>query len=293
MAVIGPPAPHLHLDPATSMKTLLLTQAPSESGQIDSHPSCGFRLGGPRQLIACARVLMSLLVLAVTLPAHAELDFDGRNRFIFEEGQKRLSIVISNVGKHPTLAQASLGWGDGHKAELPLALNKPMLVIQPGEKGAVEIFYEGHGFPSDRESYLLLSVLDLSQAPRDPNTVQVALRHNFKLFFRPKLEQTPQQAIAGLKWTIQAGASTPTIDNPSPYYVTLSNIGLTDQAGKQCGEVVEHLMVAPFSQSTLVSEGCTSPLRTASYQYVTDGGNLRPYQVQLSPGGASLGHAVE
>jgi P pilus assembly chaperone PapD len=276
------------------MKTLLSKQIYAESGQNDPHSSSGFWVGDSRRLLkGWSRVFMSLLIFSMAFSVRAELDFDGRNRFLFEEGEKRLSIVISNQGKYPTLAQTSLGWGDGRKAELPLALNKPMLVIQPGEKGAIEIFYEGSGFPNDRESYLLLSVLDLSQAPREPNTIQVALLHHFKLFFRPKLKQTVLHAIANINWKMQAGANSPTIDNPSPYFITLSDIGLVDQAGQKCGEVVDHLMVAPFSQSTLTVVGCKSTPREAHYQYVTDSGNLRPYQVQLSSGTASLGHAVE
>lgn len=226
-------------------------------------------------------------------PAHAELEFDGRNRFIFEAGAKRLPIVISNRGDHPTLVQSSLAWGDGREAEIPLALNKPMQVIPPGQKGAVEVFYEGSGFPGDRESYLLLSVLDLSQAPRDPNTVQVALLHHFKLFFRPQLTQTTQQAIAGLKWNMRTSRMRPTVENASPYFITLSDIELMDQENKPCGQVLDHLMVAPFSEALLPDAGCKSPLGAARYHYVTDSGNMRPYQVRLSPEAGGVGVPAE
>ncbi|MGE8453394.1 MAG: molecular chaperone [Pseudomonadales bacterium] len=233
------------------------------------------------------------MLTVVMQPVHAELDFDGRNRFIFDASAKRLSIVISNRGEHSTLAQSSLAWGDGHAAEIPLALNKPMQVIQPGQKGAVEVFYEGSGFPSDRESYLLLSVLDLSQAPRDPNTVQVALLHHFKLFFRPKLQQTTQEAIASLKWDMRENLAQPIVDNPSPYFITLSDIELMDHANKPCGQVVDHLMVGPFSQIALPDSGCKTPVRSAHYNYVTDIGNMRPYVAQFSLGAAGVGVAVE
>jgi len=246
-----------------------------------------------RRLLAVARSLILLLTITLLGPAHAELEFDGRNRFIFEAGAKRLSIVISNRGDHPTLAQSSLAWGDGRTAEIPLALNKPMQVIPPGQKGAVEVFYEGSGFPSDRESYLLLSVLDLSQAPRDPNTVQLALLHHFKLFFRPKLEQTVQKAIAGLKWNLRTGRADAIIENVSPYFITLSDIELMDRDNQPCGHVVDHLMVAPFSEAPLPDAGCKSPLGAARYHYVTDAGNMRPYKVQLSTGTAGVGVPVE
>ncbi|MDS1138898.1 molecular chaperone [Pusillimonas sp. SM2304] len=246
-----------------------------------------------RRLLTLARFLILLSMIILLRPAHAELEFDGRNRFIFEADAKRLSIVISNRGGHPTLAQSSLAWGDGRTDEMPLALNKPMQVILPGQQGAVEVFYEGSGFPGDRESYLLLSVLDLSQAPRDPDTVQLALLHHFKLFFRPKLEQTVQQAIAGLKWNLPTSHAHPIIENASPYFITLSDIELMDQGNTPCGQVVDHLMVAPFSEAPLPDTGCKSPLGAARYHYVTDAGNMRRYQVRLSSGTTAAGVPVE
>jgi len=229
-------------------------------------------------------VLAWLLVFMVGfLPsAHAELEFDGRNRFIFDAGSARLSIVISNRGSNTTLVQSSLAWGDGRSTEeIPLALNKPIQIIAPGQKGAIEVFYEGSGFPEDRETYLLLSVLDLSQGPREPNTVQLALLHHFKLFFRPKLDQTTEQAIANLRWESQIDSGSPTISNSSPYFITLSDIELVDDKGKLCGQTVDHLMVSPFSTAMLKDSKCQSSPSLVRYHYVTDGGNMRPYEIKF------------
>ncbi|MGV8400875.1 fimbrial biogenesis chaperone [Pseudomonas aeruginosa] len=237
------------------------------------------------------RALLGLLSLAVVLPAHAELDFDGLNRFIYNEGSKRLSIVIVNKGQHPTLAQSSVAWGDGGSTPLPVAINKPLQIIAPGERGAVEVFYQGQGLPADRESYLLLSVLDVSQAPREPNTVTVAVHHHFKLFFRPKLTSTTDEAIANLTWKAPAGAGLPTISNASPYYITLSDISLKNAAGTLCGKVVDHLMIAPFAQAALENVECQSSVSAARYDYVTDTGVIRPYEVQFSPNAESRGIA--
>jgi len=234
------------------------------------------------------RALIGLLFLSAALPARAELDFNGLSRFVFNEGSKRLSIVITNKGKHPTLAQSSVGWGD-KDAPLPMAISKPLQIILPGTDGAVEVFYQGQGLPTDRESYLLLSVLDVSQAPKEPNTVTLGILHHFKLFFRPKLAQTTKEAIANLAWKTPAGAFSSSISNTSPYFITLSDIDLINAAGESCGKVVDHLMIGPFSQAVLEGVECGFPPSAARYDYVTDTGMVQPYEVRLMQGSESKG----
>lgn len=223
--------------------------------------------------------------------AHATLDFDGTNRFIFAEGAQRLSIVVTNNSAYPTLLQTSLSWGDGRQQELPMALNTPMQVLPANGRGDVEVFYEGSGFASDRESYVLLSALDVSQAPKEPNTVQLALVHHFKLFFRPTLASTVEQGIAGLRWQGKASAA-PTIQNDSPYFITLSDIELRTANNQRCGEIISHVMVAPFSTAELVST-CTEAMASVYYDYVTDRGGMRPYEARLSHATATVGTQVE
>ena len=233
-----------------------------------------------------------LAVMAPLQVACAQLDFNGSNRFIFRAGEKRLPIFITNLGKSPILLQSSVAWGDGIADVLPLVVSKPMQVILPAQKSAVEVFYEGHGFPEDRESYLVLSLVDVPGRRQDPNLMQIVIQHHFKLFFRPKLNVTLDEAIASVTWVLPSEKSAPlSVSNPSPYYITLSDIERVDQAGKLCGSIIDHLMVAPFSQAVVVAEGCaglSSDLPSgARYSYVMDDGHMRPYQVLVSPGSSA------
>ncbi|XAF13337.1 molecular chaperone, partial [Pseudomonas aeruginosa] len=137
------------------------------------------------------------------MPAHADLSFDGQNRFVMKG--KRLPITLVNDGKEPALAEISLGWGDdGKRQELPFAVSRPLLRLGAGQRAKVEVLYQGQGLPTDRETYLLLSVLDVPHAPSAPETLQIALRHRFKLFYRPVLDTTVEQAIEDLRWTLGA-----------------------------------------------------------------------------------------
>ncbi|WP_163752625.1 fimbria/pilus periplasmic chaperone, partial [Proteus mirabilis] len=92
---------------------------------------------------------------------------------------------LVNEGKEPALAEISLDWGtDGTGQALPFAVSRPLLRLGAGQRAKVEVLYQGQGLPTDRETYLLLSVLDVPHAPSTPETLQIALRHRFKLFYR-------------------------------------------------------------------------------------------------------------
>ena len=97
------------------------------------------------------------------MSAHADLSFDGQNRFVMKG--KRLPITLVNEGKEPALAEISLDWGtDGKGQALPFAVSRPLLRLGAGQRAKVEVLYQGQGLPTDRETYLLLSVLDVPHA---------------------------------------------------------------------------------------------------------------------------------
>ncbi|WMD18307.1 molecular chaperone [Achromobacter seleniivolatilans] len=266
------------------------TRAPAWSHAV-RFARIAFRTAGQFCAFAGLRALLLLLGAAgLPQPAFAHLDFEGMNRFIFPSDVQRLPVFITNRGQDPTLLQSTLVWGDGQTADLPLALSKPLQVVRPGQKGDMEIFYEGRGFPDDRESYLMLSVLDVPKRPQEANLVQIAIQHHFKLFFRPALNMTTGEAIAKLTWTLPSQDSAALlISNPSPYYITLSDIALTDQAGQACGTMIDHVMVAPFSEAAVTAADCGKKMSGASYQYVSDDGTPRAYRVRLEFGTASPG----
>ncbi|WP_455710190.1 fimbrial biogenesis chaperone [Pseudomonas chlororaphis] len=221
----------------------------------------------------------------------ADLSLDGKNRFIMT-GQ-RMAITLVNEGKMAALAEVSLNWGEpesGQSRLLPLAVSKPLLRIPGGQKTNVEVFYQGTGLPTDRESHLLLSVLDVPPAAKTPHTMTVALRHRFKLFYRPPLKSTLDEAMAGLSWEMQKETAGRLIaDNPSPYYLTLSDIEAIGPNGQRCGQPIEHLMLLPFSMQPVDIPACQPA--NLRYQVVSDAGNLRPYGATLSPDKKSHGLA--
>ncbi|HEH6433423.1 TPA: molecular chaperone [Pseudomonas aeruginosa] len=214
------------------------------------------------------------------MSAHADLSFDGQNRFVMKG--KRLPITLVNEGKEPALAEISLDWGtDGKGQALPFAVSRPLLRLGAGQRAKVEVLYQGQGLPTDRETFLLLSVLDVPHAPSTPETLQIALRHRFKLFYRPALDTTVEQAIAGLTWTLGANGK-PKARNPSPYHITFSQLEFLDTTERVCDQAIDHLMLAPFSDHEFDAIDCRPS--KARYEIVSDAGNPRPYHSALKPG---------
>lgn len=218
--------------------------------------------------------------------AVAEISFDGNNRFVMSG--RRTSITIVNDGVDDALTEVSVSWGDNENTNyLPLVTSKSLLKIPVGGRADVNVLYQGEGLPEDRESYLLLNVLDVPTAAHEPNNLQIALRHRLKLFYRPPLKETPDDAMAKLGWELQGDDGLISATNPSPYYLTLSDIEVIDRDHQSCGEPIKHLMISPFSSSPLEIPHC-SP-KNLRFDIVSDAGNTRPYQVELTPNKNNLG----
>ncbi|MUF03526.1 fimbria/pilus periplasmic chaperone [Pseudomonas sp. CCM 7893] len=215
--------------------------------------------------------------------AQAEISFDGYTRFIYEAGQHQVPVILVNDSNEPALAQVNLSWGDPQEnRDIPMALSKPLLLIAERSKASVDIFYQGAGLPTDRESFLLLKVLSVPKKSSDENLISIALQHNLKLFYRPKLLGSPEEAIKTLRWS-PSGSTTYQVRNNSPYYLTLTEVILRDPKGVDCGKTIDHLMVAPFATYELPIMACDRPVREVTYSLVSDGGTPQAYRNNVQP----------
>ncbi|WP_051303202.1 fimbrial biogenesis chaperone [Comamonas composti] len=249
-------------------------------------------------LLAGRRLLhyMAWSALAATAVQAGPLSFD-ENRYFLSEGAARRTMLIHNGGDSQALVQISVdrpGTTAQSDADLPLAVSRPLLPIPANETAAVEVFYQGLGLPGDRESFFLLSVLDVP--PKAPDTAQgetgmhIAARHRFKLFYRPRLEVPPEAVRDALLWQLPADASPGMVEihNPSPYYATLVEIAALDASGQPCGQNISHLMVEPFGTLRQSIQGCTATTASMSYRYVSDSGREILYEVSLHAGQPGL-----
>ncbi|WP_431823644.1 fimbrial biogenesis chaperone [Burkholderia sp. F1] len=211
--------------------------------------------------------------------AQASISFDGFNRFVMDGQTSRKRVDIVNDGTEPALVQVSIEWGEPEAGkDLPLVVSSPLVLIPGNQRKSVQILYQGTGLPTDRESYFLLSVLEIPQRPSLPNTLQIALRHNLKFFFRPPLDIGVPEAVGKLEWlAVRDGSAVQTkVRNDSPYYLTLTDVRIEDSSGNHCGDVTGHLMLAPFSLRPVEGHACAGLPVRVDFQYVSDGGLTHP-----------------
>lgn len=200
----------------------------------------------------------------------------GATRVIYPADQKQVSLGITNNDNNTFLIQS---WVENDKDEKTqnVVVTPPLFVMKGKKENALRIIDGSNGrLPKDRETLMWLNVkaipsLDKEQA--DKNMLQFAVVSRIKLFHRPAgLTMPPEKAYSAL--TFSRSGNTLTITNPTPYYITATNV-------KSNNKELKNFMVAPMANITLpVPPGANNVF---SYQAINDFGALTaPIQVNAN-----------
>ncbi|MBB1200326.1 molecular chaperone FimC [Enterobacteriaceae bacterium 89] len=216
-------------------------------------------------------VLLSLLAMASALPARAAGGIAlGATRVIYPEGAKQTSLALSNSNKQERyLINAWIENASGQK-EKAFVITPPLFVSEPNSENTLRIIYAGPTLPADKESLFYMNVKAIPSVDKkegeNRNVLQLAILSRIKLFVRPKnLEIQPAQALDKLAFTRSGGAIS--INNPSPYYITLVNL-------QMAGKKVDNVMIAPQSTASVTLPAGAQG--TLSWQSVNDYGAITP-----------------
>jgi fimbrial chaperone protein len=153
----------------------------------------------------------------------------GSTRLIYPEGTKEVSISLSNSSdKNSFLVQSWIAGADGKK-KTDYVLTPPLFVSKPKSENTLRVMYAGPALPTDRESVFYLHSraipsLDPKSA-KGGNVLQIAIESVIKVFWRPKGLNTTEQAAEKTITCNQSG-STLTLNNPSPYYISLVSLNV-------------------------------------------------------------------
>lgn len=246
-----------------------------------------------RRMLAGAAVVSGLF----TPTAQAGLVVYG-TRFALAAPASTLGITVQNTGDAPFLVKsqvrpdtretASASLSDPavtHEDKQPFVIIPPLFTLGAGQSNQLRLVcLECEKLPANRESLYWLSISAIPAGKAPPNSVQLAIRSSFKVFYRPEgLPGKADIAYQQLQWQRQKAQVT--VRNPTPYYVTLFQMQVNGERVNDAG------MVAPFStytQSWCPETGnCTLQWRT-----LDDFSGLRPAWV-VSPGGVEhRGQAV-
>lgn len=216
-------------------------------------------------------LFLSILMFVNALPAQAAGGIAlGATRVIYPADAKQTSLALSNSNKQERyLINAWIENATGQK-EKTFVITPPLFVSEPNSENTLRIIYAGPTLATDRESLFYLNVKAIPSMDKNNgennNVLQLAILSRIKLFVRPnKLETQPLQALDTLAFTRSGSAIS--INNPSPYFITLVNL----QMG---GKKLDNVMVAPKTSATvMLPAGAQGAL---SWQSVNDYGAITP-----------------
>lgn len=239
--------------------------------------------------------LFAVLLLGVfPLKGHAGLMVGG-TRFIFnEKNENGLSVLVRNTEDTQFLIQSKVlpdntpgnqkNNGEASKISTPFVATPPLLQLRGKKENYIRILRTDGILPSDRESLFQLSVASIPSGMPDDSDVQVALRSRYKLIYRPSgLKGDSNQAYQQLRW--QRHGALVTVENPTPYYVTLFQMVINGKLQPAKG------VVAPFGSRTESwcpkSGGCS-----LKWQSLGDMGAPTPAWAITPNATASLGNTI-
>lgn len=192
-----------------------------------------------------------------SIPGHAGLVVGG-TRFVLSAAEHSKSITVKNTSKEGFLVKSSVIADKGEDlngsvsdkpisasaTDIPFVITPPLFLLGSGKSNQLRLeCLNCQALPADRESVYRLGISAIPGGAPGPNTVQVAMRSTFKLFYRPTgLAGSAIEAYQKLQWKREG--NNVVVRNPTPYYVTLFAMKVNNKEVKRAG------MVAPYSSRT-------------------------------------------
>ncbi|WP_409310595.1 molecular chaperone [Pectobacterium sp. B1J-3] len=207
--------------------------------------------------------------------AYSAISLD-RTRVIFNDDEQSATVTLKNENaENPFLAQSWLTDENRNKTTSPLMVLPPLQRIEAKGYSLIRLVKTSQisQLPKDRESLFYLNVREIPPKSEKANVLQIAIQSEIKVFFRPRGITPDKNDIWQKKLRIRKMAKSFIVENPTPYYITVSNIL---KQSKKTRTVPDNLldgkafMVSPRSTNTIrVLDGSVN---TFSLYYVNDYG---------------------
>lgn len=205
-------------------------------------------------------ILSMLLVSRISLSMNNGIVFDG-TRIIYPESEKNgVTFNITNNTERTYLLQSRVtSWYedknengiiyDDNISNIPFIVVPPLSRFEPMEKITLHIRMINDILPKDRESVFSLSIKSIPNQERKVNEkrkLTLALQNNIKLFYRPNdlIKMNSASRLKSLKFEVTKNELV--VKNPTPYYITLSELKVGDVNLLNAGE----RMIAPFDEKS-------------------------------------------
>lgn len=215
-----------------------------------------------------AGVCLAAGMVANIMPVQAGVVIGG-TRVVYDASKREAGLSINNPETvTPYLVQSWVqNMSDSDTAKVPFVITPPLFRLDPGQQNTLRIVRVGGDLPERRESVFILNVKSIpSSKQSETNQLQITVKSQLKLFYRPAAlkGQNADEAYKALTFSRQGNHLQ--VSNPTPFYVSFYNV-------KVSGVVVENpQMVAP--QGTLQWPVTVPAGATVTWQAITDYGGV-------------------
>lgn len=211
------------------------------------------------------RIFSCLLLFALLNSGSRAGVIVGGTRIIFSGAKKETTLSITNPDATSWLIQSWVEDPDKNKA--PFIFSPPLFRLDGQQKNILRLMYTGDALPVDRESLFWANIKSIPTAPDAENVLQIAIKTQIKLIYRPQnLGKTvPPAAMQKLQWRWRHGKLQ--VNNPTPFYMNFNSIEVNGKA------VTNPEWVAPFADK-YYDLASAAPNGKVSWRLINDYGAL-------------------
>ncbi|MGA3698961.1 fimbrial biogenesis chaperone [Enterobacteriaceae bacterium TYF_5] len=216
------------------------------------------------------KISMVLILAFSYFNANAEGVSLGKTRVIFSEGSSSESVYISNDDNQPYLIQAGVTEKIDGNLSSNFIVTPPVFRLENRSVSSLRILLKDtQDLPNDKESlfYLNTKIIPSTKRPDESESQEskLVLITNFviKVIYRPENIARPSEQDYK-KIFIKKNEGKWFLDNPTPYYMTLTSIKVNNEKYNKT------LLLAPYSKAELIEVS----IKEASWHVINDYGEL-------------------
>ncbi|MCV2534652.1 fimbrial biogenesis chaperone [Enterobacter wuhouensis] len=167
-------------------------------------------------------ILAGCFIIATSQYANATVSIGG-TRVLYDGARKEVSLSVLNPDSTPYLMQTMVDNLDGGPQKPPFVITPPLYRLNAGKENLMRIILTG-SLPQDKESMYWLRVKAIPSAPREKNTLQIAVSTSIKLIYRPETLKNidVEKESDKLNWHISGNQLD--INNPTPCFINFNEI---------------------------------------------------------------------
>lgn len=203
-----------------------------------------------------------------------------QTRVIFKEsaGNSQSLTIKNGSSKEAYLAQSWIQDDKGNKVVSPLIVLPMLQRVDPKQEKMIKLNLSGStaNLPKDRESLYYLNLLGVPAESELEGQMNVVVRSESKIFYRPKALPKYSEDMGWLKeLELVKNRNGLTLTNPSAYHIVIYGFN----PGKKAGMVQRDVILAPFSTETV---NVNIPGNTVAVYIINDYGAAERIQYNCS-----------